>query len=493
MINKFKDFLKKKLQKKASKDLSDQDELLDDDSFGSDDQTSATTVFENTGEFKNKLNTKTTTTNFSEDASFIDIENEFKKNDSKKYELSDTSLIKDAPSLKEKLKEKFSSTVDAAKEKISGAKDRFASRKNADSETKLAGSKLGSLKLDRTKLTGIKDLGTKLKGFKLAVPSSKDGSPLLSPSLTRSIEKFLSRSYREPIHQVALVLLICSLTYTAGKITALVMRGDPVLDSAKDFTVSVPIENSFNPATLGQVKSINIFRTNNQGSGKKTNVADKKCEEAEQQSSLPIKLVNTVVLQDIVKSIASVQIRGDRELQELRVGDQISNLAEIFRITRLEILVKNLESGMCESIASDLMTKEKTSPISVLSPAQSREFKANKKLSGIDNVGNKFTISKALLDEKLQDLGKILTQAKAVQINNPDGSLAFKMTELDPTGIFGYLGVQDGDIITSINGKPIYNMNEVMLLFGRIKGLETLSLGIKREGTDTTQDYSIKK
>jgi C-terminal processing protease CtpA/Prc len=80
-----------------------------------------------------------------------------------------------------------------------------------------------------------------------------------------------------------------------------------------------------------------------------------------------------------------------------------------------------------------------------------------------------------------------------VKIQNPDGSLSFKMTELDPAGIFPYLGIQDGDTITNINGKPIYDMNEVMLLFGRIKGLEKLSLGIKREGTDSNQEYSIKK
>ena len=67
------------------------------------------------------------------------------------------------------------------------------------------------------------------------------------------------------------------------------------------------------------------------------------------------------------------------------------------------------------------------------------------------------------------------------------------MTELDSEGIFPYLGIQDGDIITSINGKPIYDMNEVMLLFGRIKGLSNLSLGIKRDGTPSTQEYSIKK
>jgi type II secretory pathway component PulC len=134
-----------------------------------------------------------------------------------------------------------------------------------------------------------------------------------------------------------------------------------------------------------------------------------------------------------------------------------------------------------------------SSPISVMTPAQSRDFKANKKLPGIENNGNKFAISKTLLDDKLKDIAAVLTQAKAVKIQNPDGSLSFKMTELDPQGIFPYLGIQDQDIITSINGKPIYDMNEVMLLFGRIKGLDNLSLGIKRDGSESVQDYTIKK
>jgi type II secretory pathway component PulC len=185
-------------------------------------------------------------------------------------------------------------------------------------------------------------------------------------------------------------------------------------------------------------------------------------------------------------------VRGDRDLQEVREGEQISNLAKIFKITRLEILVKNLESGVCESIASD-KARDVRSPISVMSPAQSRQFKATKKIPGIENVGNKFVIQKQLLDEKLKDIAAILTQARAIKIQNPDGSLSFKLTEMDPQGIFPYLGLQDQDIITSINGKPIYDLNEVMALFGKIKNLDNLSLGVKREGADSVQEYTIKK
>ena len=341
----------------------------------------------------------------------------------------------------------------------------------------------------RAKFTGLNFRNLSLpKNFK---PSGTPGPSILSPSLSRSIEKFLSKQSREPIHQISIVLLVCAITYTLGKVTALALRGAPTLNSSKEYTVSINLENDFNPATLAQVKGINPFRTNVvKGPGKK--LADAKCEEAQQSSNLPIKLLNTIVLQDTVKSLASVQVRGERGLQELREGDQIDNLAKIFRITRLEILVKNLENGICESIASD-KAEEAKSPIAVMTPQASREYKATKKMSGIDNVGNKFVISKILLDEKMKDIAAILTQARAIKIQNPDGSLAFKLTEMDPAGIFPYLGLQDQDIITSINGKAIYDINEVMGLFGRIKNLDNLQLGVKREGSDSVQEYSIKK
>lgn len=313
----------------------------------------------------------------------------------------------------------------------------------------------------------------------------------LSPNLNKSIEKLLSKEARDTIHQVSLVLLICGITYSLGKITALVLRGSPNIESSRDYSIALNLEDDFNPASLNQVKSFNIFRTNT-GLSSKKNLAEQKCDKPQQNSSLPITLINTVVLQDSVKSIASVQVRGDRSLQEVREGEQISNLAKIFKINRLEMVVKNLESGICESISSNKL-QERTSSISVMSPTQSKVFLANKKMPGIENKGNSFSISKTLIDDKLKDIASILTQARAIKIQNPDGTLSFKMTELDPEGLFPYLGLQDQDIITSINGKPIYDMNEVMGLFAKIKNLDKLQLGIKREGTESMLDYSIKK
>ena len=460
MINKFKDFLKNVLKRKGSSDSSDQDGIPD---------------VENYEEVKHEANGLGEEDKTGE-TQLPDLDQETPQSSWKdKFKIS-------LPALKKKPKEEIEvshlSDEDRTNETQlpvlkSSWKDKFA----------------GSLSGVRAKLGNVNVREWKIpEGFK---SKTGEGASLLSPSLSKNVEKFLSREARETIHQVSLVAIICGLTYTIGKVTALALKGPPAVDSAKDFVVDIDMNNDFNPGTLNQVRSINIFRTNAQAK-KGQKLADTKCEEASQESSLPIKLVNTIVLQDTVKSLASVQVRGDRDLQEVREGDQISDMAKIFKITRLEILVKNLESGVCESIASD-KARDTRSPISVMSPSQSRQFKANKKMSGIDNVGNKFAISKALLDEKMKDIAAILTQARAIKIQNPDGSLAFKLTEMDPQGIFPYLGLQDQDIITSINGKPIYDMNEVMSLFAKIKNLDQLQLGIKREGTDSVQDYSIKK
>jgi len=308
--------------------------------------------------------------------------------------------------------------------------------------------------------------------------------------LILNFDRFLLPSSRETVHQTFLIAIIALFTYQIGKITALALRSTPLPSVAQGSEISINVNEDFNPNLLNQVKTLNPFRTDKGVEAPK--IAQTRCETATQRSSLPIKLVNAVVLQDEVKSLASVQIRNDRKLLEVRIGDKIQNMAEIFKITRERMIVRNLQTGNCEAVNNDNIALAKTSPISVLSPSESRTFVQNRKMPGIENQGNNFKISKSLINEKLKDIGQILTQAKAVPIQNPDGTMAFRITEMDPEGIFPYLGIQDQDIITSINGQSIQSINEVMNLFGKIKNLENLTLGIRRDGSEIVQEYNIK-
>ncbi|MDA8793597.1 PDZ domain-containing protein, partial [Bacteriovoracaceae bacterium] len=216
-------------------------------------------------------------------------------------------------------------------------------------------------------------------------------------------------------------------------------------------------------------------------------------ETSKKSSSLPITLLNTIVLQDSVKSIASVQVRSD--LFDLREGEQIENMAKIDKITRLKLIIKNLNSDECENVMASEAKEMLSLPtnINVLSPSESKKFvKQKKSIEGIKNDGNKFEISKKLLKSKMSNISEILTQAQGITITNPDGSMSFKVVNIEPGSIYNYLGIQDNDVITQINGNKINNLNEVMNLFGRIQNIDQLNLMIERNGVQTPLDYELK-
>jgi type II secretion system protein C len=344
----------------------------------------------------------------------------------------------------------------------------------------------------------IKDFVAKISPKKtFSVPVEKSykvkNKKISSQRFFRLVDE-LFQTNKRPVYNTLFVLAcFVVVSYEVGTLTALLLKGKMTFEAPRVSARSQMSElKEFNSWGLNQVKTANLFKTNTQ-LGSLKEVAETKCEKSDEESSLPIKLVNTIVLQDSIKSIASVQMRNDKELKEFREGEEINNMAKIFKIERLQVIIKNLQSGTCEYLANNII-KKFDKPINVLSKAASALYKENlKKMKGIENVGNKFMISKELLDEKLKDIAGVLTQARAIKIQNPDGTLSFKITEIDPGGIFSYLGIQDSDIITNINGKPITDINEVMNLFGRLKGMNDLKLGIKRDGEDSNFEYELKK
>lgn len=218
---------------------------------------------------------------------------------------------------------------------------------------------------------------------------------------------------------------------------------------------------------------------------------------AKQKSSAPVTLTNTIVLQDSVKSIASVSIRGTKSDMVFREGDEIKDAkTRIDHIENTKLILKNLESGECEYISIRVESEKsskKIKPIKILSPSKGKKLLENKDMdTSIQNEGNKYSIKKEERNKLLSNLDELLTQALAVQIKNPDGSLSFKLTEIVPGSFYTKIGIQNGDIIKTINGKPITNMNQVMSLFGKISEIDQFQLGVLRGGSVINKEYNFE-
>jgi type II secretion system protein C len=247
---------------------------------------------------------------------------------------------------------------------------------------------------------------------------------------------------------------------------------------------------------LVALKQNDLFQTKKKAVSKPVEkdkpVVDQKliCKEAERRTSESFKLLQTIVLHDSVKSIASVQVRGKG--QYLRIGDKVPGMAEIGNITKRKMIFKNLKSGLCEYIDSPEQGKKSKKNFKI-----EKNLKKGKKLlagkpSGIKNDGDTFKIKKSYRDEMLGNISSLLTQARAVPMKQPDGTYHFRMVEIIPDSTYTKLGMQNGDIITSISGKKIESINEVMNYLGKLKTDDHFELRVKRNGVEKNFEYDFE-
>lgn len=341
--------------------------------------------------------------------------------------------------------------------------------------------------------------------------TSKEAPPSVPLAQTKKAEDrpekagiyhfLFSTSTRPRVHRYFLVLLALVLFLSLGQILGFFLLGDRII---KPITVEKELEQDrpISRNDLNFIYNSDIFALN-QVSDTPKNIPkkpskserDKRCLKSDKKTNFPYFLANTIVLQDASKSVASVQLRSERKLMDLREGDIIEGRARIDRIARLRVIIKNYNNGLCEYMVNQ--KAEKTafpSPAPpVLTASQSRRHQDRiEEMQGIQSEGNKISIKKDFLNKQLSNLSNILTQALAVPVNNPDGSISFRISEIEPGSIFSYLNIQNGDLISEINGKPIQSQNEVLNLFAKLKTLSKLKLTINRDGSQQELDYMFK-
>ncbi|MBT3234540.1 MAG: hypothetical protein HN353_01165 [Bdellovibrionales bacterium] len=318
------------------------------------------------------------------------------------------------------------------------------------------------------------------------------------------VSKVFSPSYRGIFHKSFILAMLTLSTLFGGKLVALWLQPIAKSGSTTVATLARTSSNASGKRNATAIKSIadtNIFRAKRSADvdsdkkpiaqKQKQRLKQRACLTASKKSTLPIKFGTSVVLQDTVKSVVSVQVRGNSKLLRLREGDKIKQMAKIGRITGDRLILKNINSGKCEYVER----KKKSSPrrkLKIISAEQGKKIADSYHQEGIENVGNRFKIKKKLRDNMLKDIGKILTQARAIQIKNPDGTLSFKMVEIEPGSIYNQLNITDGDIITAINGKKIDSLNEIMNMFGKISDIENMQITLKRNGGQEVLDYTFE-
>jgi general secretion pathway protein C len=112
---------------------------------------------------------------------------------------------------------------------------------------------------------------------------------------------------------------------------------------------------------------------------------------------------------------------------------------------------------------------------------------------GITKISeNKYELQRSTLESVLGNMALLSRSARIVPEMKDGKAAGFRLFAVRPDGPFALIGMQNGDIISSINGLEITSPEKALEVYAKLKSASHLSLGMQRNGQKITKEYTIR-
>lgn len=211
------------------------------------------------------------------------------------------------------------------------------------------------------------------------------------------------------------------------------------------------------------------------------------CFSQARQSTQPMQLLGTIVMNDEKYSTALMQEDGNPKKEAVRKGDSFfNNKYMAMKIERFRICFQNQTTQDFEFIEV---------PGSGLDQMGGPSLQSGIPTEGITPVAeNQFQVNQAFLEKNLLNLNEILQTARAVPYVDPNSGKfkGFLIQSIDPNSPFKKLGVNQGDILTNVNNIVLDNPGRGLEAFQNLRNSPKITLQVLRGGQPHTMSYDIK-
>lgn len=112
--------------------------------------------------------------------------------------------------------------------------------------------------------------------------------------------------------------------------------------------------------------------------------------------------------------------------------------------------------------------------------------------SSVAGSGDQFVIAEQEVETALNNLPLLMTQARAVPYFRDGKAVGLRMFAIRPGSIYEKIGLQNGDILKTINGNDMGDMTQALKLFETLKSERSISLTLERAQETKTFNYQIK-
>ena len=112
---------------------------------------------------------------------------------------------------------------------------------------------------------------------------------------------------------------------------------------------------------------------------------------------------------------------------------------------------------------------------------------------GIVKTGdNQFGVPRSAVDNALNNLSELATQARVVPAFEGGKPVGFKLFSIKPGSLYSKIGLQNGDVINRINGYEMSSPEKGLEVYQKLKDSSNITVDVKRRGKAMTLDYTIQ-
>jgi type II secretion system protein C len=204
------------------------------------------------------------------------------------------------------------------------------------------------------------------------------------------------------------------------------------------------------------------------------------------KTSLPLTLMGVIVVQDMKKSVASIEDKGQNQVIAVRVNEPITRDTLVQSISEERVVFINHATNRREFVelppdASNLKVHN-AAPVSAA--------------DGITHEGGgHVSISRDAMKTALgADFGKILTQALCKPEMDNGKPIGYRCTEIEKGSVYEKLGLQNGDVVTMMDGDALTNMGPLMQKLNDLREgrIQHLSITYIRNGQPNTTYFNLE-
>ena len=208
------------------------------------------------------------------------------------------------------------------------------------------------------------------------------------------------------------------------------------------------------------------------------------------ESSLPFSLKGTIIHANPRRSVATIQAGLENKSLSYQQGDFIEKQAEIKKIERAKVIFFNQNNNRLEYI---IIPEEKAKLNISYQEKETQSKVPEQKDSLVKRQDNRFEMKRSDLNENLENLPEILSQARVVPHTENGELLGFRFAKIDKGSIYEDLGFEKGDIIKKVAGEFVTTPEQALELFERLKGGSGFKMLVEREGKELELEYNVNE